>query len=347
MHRFVDPADGETYLYAMSFLDDVQRVFAAFDQPDLKAPVSLSVTAPADWTVAANGHLVNGPGSAGGPGRWEFAPTAPLATYLVALIAGPYHVRRDEHDGIPLAIWCRRSLAGYLDADAEEIFDVTRRCLDRFHELFGERYPFGKYDQAFVPEFNLGAMENPGLVAIRDDYVFRSVVTESQREQRATTIAHEMAHMWFGNLVTMRWWDDLWLNESFAEYLGFRVAAEATRYDRAWTTFAMRRKAWGTPPTSARRPIRWHRPRSPTRPRRCSTSTASRTPRAPPCCVNWSPGSATTRSWPACGRTSRRTGSATPRWPTCSTRSPAAAGTWPAGPRCGCAGPRSTRCGPR
>ncbi|MFD0819287.1 aminopeptidase N, partial [Micromonospora zhanjiangensis] len=245
MHRFVDPADGETYLYAMSFLDDVQRVFAAFDQPDLKAPVSLSVTAPADWTVAANGHLVNGPGSAGGPGRWEFAPTAPLATYLVALIAGPYHVRRDEHDGIPLAIWCRRSLAGYLDADAEEIFDVTRRCLDRFHELFGERYPFGKYDQAFVPEFNLGAMENPGLVAIRDDYVFRSVVTESQREQRATTIAHEMAHMWFGNLVTMRWWDDLWLNESFAEYLGFRVAAEATRYDRAWTTFAMRRKAWG------------------------------------------------------------------------------------------------------
>ncbi|MFG1776901.1 aminopeptidase N [Micromonospora sp. NPDC049051] len=241
MHRFVDPADGETYLYAMSFLDNVQRLFAAFDQPDLKAPVTLSVTAPEHWTVAANGQLAATPR----PGRWEFAPTQPLATYLVSLIAGPWHVRRDEHDGIPLGLYCRRSLAPHLDADAEEILTVTKQCLDRFHQLFAERYPFGKYDQAFVPEFNLGAMENPGLVAHRDDYVFRSAVTDTQREQRATTIAHEMAHMWFGDLVTMRWWDDLWLNESFAEYLGTRVTAEATRFDRAWTTFALRRKAWG------------------------------------------------------------------------------------------------------
>ncbi|MEU4775587.1 aminopeptidase N, partial [Micromonospora sp. NPDC023644] len=241
MHRFVDPADGETYLYAMSFLDNAQRLFAAFDQPDLKAPVTLSVTAPPHWVVAANGLLAATPR----PGRWEFAPTAPLATYFVSLIAGPWHVRRAEHDGIPLGVYCRRSLAEHLDADAEEILTVTRQCLDRFHQLFAERYPFGKYDQAFVPEFNAGAMENPGLVTFRDDYVFRSAVTDTEREQRATTIAHEMAHMWFGDLVTMRWWDDLWLNESFAEYLGTRVTAEATRFDRAWTTFALRRKAWG------------------------------------------------------------------------------------------------------
>ncbi|MEU7590347.1 aminopeptidase N [Micromonospora sp. NPDC049230] len=241
MHRFVDPADGETYLYAVSFLDNVQRIFAAFDQPDLKAPVVLSVTAPPEWTVSSNAEVAATPA----PGRWEFAPSAPLATYFFSLIAGPYHVRRAEHDGVPLGVYCRRSLAEHLDADAEEIFTITRQCLDRFHQLFTERYPFGKYDQAFVPEFNAGAMENPGIVTFRDDYVFRSAVTDTEREQRATTIAHEMAHMWFGDLVTMRWWDDLWLNESFAEYLGTRVTAEATRFGQAWTTFAMRRKAWG------------------------------------------------------------------------------------------------------
>ncbi|MET7671950.1 aminopeptidase N [Micromonospora luteifusca] len=241
MHRFVDPADGETYLYAVSFLDNVQRIFAAFDQPDLKAPFVLSVTAPPEWTVSGNAEVSAKPT----PGRWEFAPSAPLATYFFSLIAGPYHVRRAEHDGVPLGIYCRRSLAEHLDADAEEIFTITRQCLDRFHQLFTERYPFGKYDQAFVPEFNAGAMENPGIVTFRDDYVFSSAVTNTQRAQRASTIAHEMAHMWFGDLVTMRWWDDLWLNESFAEYLGYRVTAEATPYDQAWTTFAMRRKAWG------------------------------------------------------------------------------------------------------
>ncbi|SCF44918.1 aminopeptidase N [Micromonospora mirobrigensis] len=241
LHRFVDPADGETYLYAMSFLDEAQGIFAAFDQPDLKAPVTLSVTAPPEWTVAANGAVADTPR----PGRWEFAPTRPLATYFVSLIAGPWHVRRDIHDGIPLGFYCRRSLAPHLDADLDEIRTVTGQCFDRFHQLFAERYPFGKYDQAFVPEFNAGAMENPGLVTFRDDYLFRSAVTDTQRELRATTIAHEMAHQWFGDLVTMRWWDDLWLNESFAEYLGTRVTAEATRFGQAWTTFALRRKGWG------------------------------------------------------------------------------------------------------
>ncbi|MFK3984021.1 aminopeptidase N [Micromonospora sp. NPDC050397] len=241
LHRFVDPADGETYLYAMAFLDQGPAIYASFDQPDLKAPVTLTVTAPEQWLVAANAAPVGAPVG----GRWEFAPTVPLATYYTSLIAGPYHARYDEHDGVPLGIYCRRSMAEYLDQDAEEIFTVTRQCLDRFHELFEIRYPFGKYDQAFVPEFNAGAMENPGLVTIRDDYVFRSAVTDSERELRATTIAHEMAHMWFGDLVTMRWWDDLWLNESFAEYLGTRVTADATRFTGAWTTFGLRRKGWG------------------------------------------------------------------------------------------------------
>ena len=240
LHRFVDPADGAAYLYAQSFLDDAQRIFACFDQPDLKAPVRLTVSAPPDWEVAANA-----PGTRVTPGRWEFAATPPLATYLVSLLAGPYHVRRDSHDGIPLSLYCRASLAEHLDKDADEVFSITRACFDRYHEMFGVRYPFGKYDQAFVPEFNAGAMENAGLVTFRDEYVFRSAVTDAQRQERAEVIAHEMAHMWFGDLVTMRWWDDLWLNESFAEYMGYRVVAEATRFTGAWTDFAVGRKGWG------------------------------------------------------------------------------------------------------
>jgi aminopeptidase N len=240
LHRFVDPADGAVYLYAQSFLDDAQRIFACFDQPDLKAPVRLTVSAPPDWEVAGNGA-----GTRVGPGRWEFAATPALATYLVSLLAGPYHVRRDAHDGIDLGLYCRRSLGEHLDRDAAEVFGITAACFDRYHEMFGVRYPFGKYDQAFVPEFNAGAMENAGLVTFRDEYVFRSAVTDSERQERAEVIAHELAHMWFGDLVTMRWWDDLWLNESFAEYMGYRVVVEATRFTGAWTDFAVGRKGWG------------------------------------------------------------------------------------------------------
>jgi aminopeptidase N len=241
LHRSVDPADGNTYLYGLSFLEEGQRIFACFDQPDLKAPVTLTVTAPPHWVVAGNGMTE----PTGEPGRWRFAPTPPLATYFTTLLAGPYHEVTAEHDGIPLVLYCRRSIAADLDADVDEILTVTRQCLDRFHAMFGVRYPFGAYRQAFVPDFAAGAMENPGLVTHRDEYVFRSAVTDTQREERATVIAHEMAHMWFGDLVTMRWWDDLWLNESFAEYLGTRVTAEVTRFDKAWTTFGMKRKAWG------------------------------------------------------------------------------------------------------
>jgi aminopeptidase N len=241
LHRFVDPADGEVYLYAMAGPDNAQRIFACFDQPDLKAPVSLTVTAPPQWTVWGNGA-----GTQITPGRWEFLQTPPLSTYLVTLVAGAYHSLRDEHDGIPLGLVCRQSLAPSLDRDAVEIFDLTKACLDRFHGLFGIRYPFGKYDQAFVAEFNWGAVENPGLIVFRDDtYLFRSAVTPAQREQRAVVIAHEMAHMWFGDLVTLRWWDDIWLNESFAEYMGWRVTVEATPFVDAWTTFAVGRKGGG------------------------------------------------------------------------------------------------------
>jgi aminopeptidase N len=240
LHKLEDPADGEVYLYANTFLDDAERVFACFDQPDLKARIALTVTAPHNWIVAGNGAETQTE-----PGRWQFEQTEPISTYLMCLIAGPYHVQRDEHDGIPLGLYCRRSLARHLDADLDELFGITKACLDRYHELFGIRYPFGKYDQAFVPEFNAGAMENAGLVTFRDEFVFRSAVTDAERETRAMVIAHEMAHMWFGDLVTMQWWDDLWLNESFADYMGYRLTAEVTRFTGAWRSFAVGEKGRG------------------------------------------------------------------------------------------------------
>ncbi|WP_432156602.1 aminopeptidase N [Streptomyces sp. bgisy153] len=240
MHRFTDPADGETYVYTQLFMDDVQRVFAAFDQPDLKAVFDLTVKAPEGWTVLANGITEHT-----GDGVWKAATTPLISTYLVAVAAGPWHSVRTEHHGLPFGIHCRRSLAPHLDADADELLDVTRQCFDRYHEKFTEPYPFDSYDQAFVPEFNAGAMENPGLVTFRDEFVFRSAVTDTERQTRAMVIAHEMAHMWFGDLVTLRWWDDIWLNESFAEYMGYQTTAEATRFTDTWTDFGVVRKAWG------------------------------------------------------------------------------------------------------
>ncbi|MER5353687.1 aminopeptidase N [Kitasatospora sp. NPDC002551] len=240
MHRFTDPADGEDYVYTQAFLDDGPRVFASFDQPDLKARYTVCVTAPQQWTVVGNGV-----GRQVSPGRWEFAPTPPISSYLVAVVAGPLHSVRAEHDGIPLGLHCRRSLAAHLDADAAELLEITRQGFDHYHRAFRHRFPFDSYDQCFVPEFNAGAMENPGCVTLRDDYVFRSAVTDTEREHRAMVVVHEMAHMWFGDLVTMTWWDDLWLNESFAEYMAYRVTAASTRFTGAWTGFAANRKTWG------------------------------------------------------------------------------------------------------
>ena len=240
LHRAVDPADGKHYTYAMSFLDAGPRIFACFDQPDLKAPYSFHVRAPRDWVVVGNGRAEQVE-----PGRWELATTQPLSTYFVTLVAGPYHLVHGEHDGIRLGLSCRASLAPHLDRDAEEILTVTRQCLDEYHRLFEVRYPFGDYHQAFVPEFNAGAMENPGCVTFRDPLVFTSNVTRAERTNRATTIAHEMAHQWFGDLVTPRWWDDLWLNESFAEYMGNRVTHDATEFTDAHVDTAFGRKRWG------------------------------------------------------------------------------------------------------
>jgi aminopeptidase N len=243
LHRFTDPADKGVYLYSDLETFDAHRIYACFDQPDLKARFEFTVTVPDTWLVVSN-MAPDVTAAPAGPGtrRWHFPASPPMSTYITAIAAGPYHVVRADHDGIPLGIYCRESLASYLDPD--EIFEVTRQGFDYFHESFGVRYPFGKYDQLFVPEYKAGAMENAGCVTFLEDYIFRSRVTDSARENRAQTILHEMAHMWFGDLVTMRWWDDLWLNESFATWAGTVAQAEATRWPQAWTTFAQAWKAW-------------------------------------------------------------------------------------------------------
>ncbi len=241
LHRFTDPADGRVYLYSDLETFDAHRVYACFDQPDMKATYELAVTAPADWQVVSN-MAAESSIRDGETVRWQFPPTPVMPTYITAVAAGPYHVVRDEHDGIPLGVYCRQSLASYLDAD--EILEVTRQGFDFYHNSFGIKYPFGKYDQLFVPEFKEGAMENAGCVTFVEAYIFRSRVTDFAREARGETILHEMAHMWFGDLVTMRWWDDLWLNESFATWAGTLAQAEATRWSSAWTTFAQLYKAW-------------------------------------------------------------------------------------------------------
>ena len=241
LHRFVDPVDGGVYLYSQFETFDAHRMYGCFDQPDLKAAFRFTVHAPRDWVVVSNGEVTSRPAD-GEAGTWRFAATARMSAYITALVAGPYACVRDEHDGIPLGIYCRASLAGHLDP--EELFAITKQGFDFYHRVFGYRYPFGKYDQLFVPEFNAGAMENAGAVTFLEDYVFRSKVTDAAYERRAETILHEMAHMWFGDLVTMRWWDDLWLNESFATYMSMLCQASVTRWSNAWTTFANTAKTW-------------------------------------------------------------------------------------------------------
>ncbi|HEX3592583.1 MAG TPA: aminopeptidase N [Pseudonocardiaceae bacterium] len=250
LHRFEDPVDGGVYLYSQFETADAKRMFACFDQPDLKATYQLTVLVPAEWKVISNTAVESTEEDRSGAVRQSFATTDLLSTYLVALVAGPYAEWRDEFadetgDGnvvIPLGLYCRASLAEHMDA--ERLFTETKQGFGYYHRAFGVRYPFGKYDQCFVPEFNAGAMENAGCVTFLEDYVFRSRVTRYFYERRCETVLHEMAHMWFGDLVTMRWWDDLWLNESFATFASVLAQAEATEYEYAWTTFANIEKSW-------------------------------------------------------------------------------------------------------
>ncbi|MET0901125.1 MAG: aminopeptidase N [Mycobacterium sp.] len=246
LHRFVDPVDSEVYLYSQFETADAKRMFACFDQPDLKAAFDVTVTAPAHWQVISNGATSLTEDGDSGAKIHTFATTARMSTYLVALIAGPYarwdDVYSDEHGEIPLGIFCRSSLAEFMDD--ERLFTETKQGFAFYHKNFGVPYAFGKYDQLFVPEFNAGAMENAGAVTFLEDYVFRSKVTRASYERRAETVLHEMAHMWFGDLVTMQWWDDLWLNESFATFASVLCQAEATEYTEAWTTFANVEKSW-------------------------------------------------------------------------------------------------------
>ncbi|SDB79833.1 aminopeptidase G. Metallo peptidase. MEROPS family M01 [Raineyella antarctica] len=249
LHRFVDPVDGETYVYSHLEPADARRVFATFEQPDLKASMILHVTAPVGWSVVANQEVGSQVPVGDTALRTTFHPTPPLSTYLVAVCAGPWHhvhdlwSQRSETSPleVPLGLWCRASLAEYLDA--EELFATTRKGLDLFHDLFGFPYPWGKYDQLFAPEYNIGAMENPGCITFNEKYLFTSRPTRQELAQRAGTILHEMSHLWFGDLVTPAWWDDLWLKESFAEYMGTRAEREVG-FDEAWVAFAGARKEW-------------------------------------------------------------------------------------------------------
>ncbi|WP_123445788.1 MULTISPECIES: aminopeptidase N [unclassified Rathayibacter] len=247
LHRFVDPVDGEVYLYSQFEVPDSRRVFAVFEQPDLKAAFSFTVTAPAAWQVVSNQPTPEPVPAGDGVATWSFEPTPRISSYITALIAGPYVVETHSlvsSDGrtVPLGVFARASLAPFLDADY--VFEKTKQGFAFYEEKFGVPYPFAKYDQLFVPEFNAGAMENAGAVTFTETYVFRSKVTDAVKERRVVTILHELAHMWFGDLVTMKWWNDLWLNESFAEYASTLATAEATEWTEAWTTFAAMEKSW-------------------------------------------------------------------------------------------------------
>ncbi|PZF95998.1 aminopeptidase N [Micromonospora deserti] len=244
LHRTVDPVDGETYLYSQFETADAQRVFACFDQPDLKSVYTWRATVPDHWKVVSNTPVEREEAAGEGLKTVHFAQSVRMSTYITALCAGPYHEVRESHDGIDLGVFCRASMAQYLDSD--DLFLITKQGFDFFHEQFGVRYPLPKYDQLWVPDFNAGAMENFGCVTHAEShYIFRSQVTDFEYEQRANTILHELAHMWFGDLVTMRWWNDLWLNESFAEWASHWCNTHATRFREAWTTFLSIRKNWG------------------------------------------------------------------------------------------------------
>jgi aminopeptidase N len=247
LHRFVDPVDQEVYLYTQFEVPDSRRMFAVFEQPDLKATFQFNITAPSYWKVVSNSPTPAANDLREGVSVWNFEPTPRISSYITALVAGPYVEVNDQlvsasGKTIPLGVFCRKSLFEFLDA--EYVFEKTKQGFEFFEQQFDYPYPFEKYDQLFVPEFNAGAMENAGAVTFTETYVFRSKVTDAVKERRVVTILHELAHMWFGDLVTMRWWSDLWLNESFAEYASTLATQEATEWHGAWATFASLEKSW-------------------------------------------------------------------------------------------------------
>lgn len=247
LHRYVDPADGEVYLYSQFEVADARRVFACFEQPDLKADFTLTIDAPESWSVLSNSPTPEPTVGREGVRTWAFSATERMSTYLVSIVAGPYaSVEPDVYhsvDGrdIPLGIWARRSLVEYIDA--EEIYEVTKQGFEFYEANYGYPYPFRKYDQIFCPEYNAGAMEHPGNVTLVESYIFRTKPTGAMIDRRVITILHEQAHMWFGDLVTMKWWDDLWLNESFAEYMSHLASVSNTRWKDAWVTFLASEKS--------------------------------------------------------------------------------------------------------